>query len=95
VVRTFFESGERRPPLAVPASPADYVEKTRLPSARAPYGLIGEASESRDCPAVFMNAAILIAMQDKDLATNRNAILALIKLLTRHRKFLDMFPGEQ
>jgi hypothetical protein len=86
---------ERLPPLAVSVSPADYVEKTRLPSAKAPFGLIDEASESRDCPVAFMNAVILIIMQDKDIATNRNAILALIQLLMRHYKFLDMFPGEQ
>jgi hypothetical protein len=94
-IRAFFESGGRLPQVEVPVGPADYVEKIRLPSAEARVGLIDDVSKNRDCAVAFMNAAVLVAMQDKDLVTSRNAILALIQLLTRHRKFVDMFAGER
>jgi serine/threonine protein kinase len=94
-IRAFFDSSERLPQPEAPVGPADYVEKIRLPSAGARLGLVDEASKDRDSAVAFMNAAVLVAMRDKDLVTNRNAILALIQLLTRHRKFVDMFVGEK
>jgi hypothetical protein len=49
------------PPAAGgPISPADYLEKIRLPSAEAGAGLIDEASRSRDYTVSFMDTAVLV-----------------------------------